>query len=35
MITGGNVNGHTAWKCQRKSLADIEVEEPLESDEEN
>lgn len=35
VITGGNVNGHTAWKCQRKSLADIEVEESLERDEEN
>lgn len=35
VITGGNVNGHTAWKYEGKSLADIEVEESLESDGEN
>lgn len=23
VITGGNVNGHTAWKCQGKSLVDM------------
>lgn len=35
VITGGNVNGHTAWKYEGRSLADIEVEESLESDSEN